>query len=72
MIGTLIWIIAVLIIFGVVLWAIQRLLPLIPLAEPFATVINVLIVVISVIIVVWVILVLLGIVSGEPGLPRRL
>lgn len=59
-IGTLIGIIIVLLITGVVYWAIQQLLPLIPLPEPFARVIHVLMVIILVLIVLWVILVLLG------------
>jgi hypothetical protein len=59
-IGTLISIIFVLIILGVVWWAIQQLLPLIPLGEPFATIVRVLLTVIVVLIVLWIIVVLLG------------
>lgn len=59
-IGTLIGIIVTLIILGVVWWAINQLLPLIPLPEPFARIIHVLLVVILVLVVVWVILVLIG------------
>ena len=59
-IGTLIGIIITLIILGVVWWAIQQLLPLIPLGEPFRTIIRVLMMVIVVLIVLWVILALLG------------
>lgn len=60
MIGVLISIIVTLIILGVVWWAIQQLLPLIPIAEPFATIIRVLMTVILVLIVLWVMLQLLG------------
>lgn len=59
-IGTLIGIIIVLIIVGVVWWAIQQLLPMIPLPAQFQTIIRVLMTVILVLIVVWVIIVLLG------------
>lgn len=60
MLGTLIGIIFVLIVLGVVWWAVQQLLPLIPIAEPFRTIIRVLMIVILVLIVLWVIAVLLG------------
>jgi hypothetical protein len=60
MIGALIGIIFTLIILGVVWWAINRLLPLIPLPPPFHTIIRVLMTVILVLIVLWVIMVLLG------------
>ena len=59
-IGTLIGIILVLIVLGVVWWAIQQLLPLIPLGEPFRTIIRILMTVILVLVVLWVILILLG------------
>ncbi len=55
MIGTLIGIIFVVIILGVIWWAIQTLLPLIPIAEPFATILRVLMVLVLVAIVLWVI-----------------
>lgn len=64
MIGTLISIIITLIIVGVIWWAIQQLLPLLPLPEPFRKIIYVLLVVILVFIVLWVILTLLGAVGG--------
>jgi hypothetical protein len=60
MIGTLISIIVLLIIVGVVWWAIQQLLPLIPLPEPFRKIIYVLMMVVLVLIVIWVILTLVG------------
>jgi hypothetical protein len=61
MIGTLIGIIFTLIVIGVIWWACQKLLALLPIAEPFKTVIYVLCVVILVLIVLWVIVTLLGI-----------
>lgn len=60
MIGTLIGLIFLCILCGVIWWAIQQLLPLIPLAEPFRTIIRVLMIVILVIIVLYVIVALLG------------
>jgi hypothetical protein len=55
MIVTLITIIFAVIILGVVWWAIQQLLPLIPMAEPFKTIVHVLMVIILVMIVLWII-----------------
>jgi len=62
-IGTLISIILLLIVLGVILWAVQQLLPLIPLPAPFHTIIRVLIIVIVVIVVVYIIAGLLGVVA---------
>ena len=62
-IGTLIGIIIVLIIAGVVWWAIQQLLPMIPLPEPFRRIIHILLILILVLIVIWVLLTLLGLVG---------
>ena len=61
MIGTLISVILLLIVCGVIIWAVQQLLPLIPLPAPFHTIINVLITVIVVIVVVYIIAQLLGV-----------
>jgi hypothetical protein len=47
----------------VILWAVQQLLPLVPLPAPFATIINVLITVVIVIVVVYIIASLLGVVA---------
>jgi cytochrome b561 len=72
MIGTLIGIIVLLIIIGVIWWAIQQLLPLIPLPEPFRQIIYVLMIVVLVLIVLFVILQLLGaVVSLPPWLHTR-
>jgi len=59
-IGILVSLIVTLLIAGVAWWAIQQLLPLIPLAEPFATLVRVLVTVVGVLIVLWVLLVMLG------------
>jgi hypothetical protein len=61
MIGTLISIILVLVVLGVIIWAVQRLLPLVPLPAPFHTIIQVLLVVIAVLVVVWIIAGMLGV-----------
>jgi uncharacterized membrane protein required for colicin V production len=67
MIGTLIGIIVILLVAGVVYWAVQQLLPLIPLPEPFARIINVLMILILVLIVLYVLLMLLGGIVSLPG-----
>jgi hypothetical protein len=61
MIAALIYLIVAVIILGVVWWAVQQLLPLIPLGEPFRTILRVLIVLLTVLIVIWVIFQVLGI-----------
>ena len=66
MIGRLIGVIVVLIICGVVYWAIEQLLPLIPLPAPFAQIIRVLMILILVLIVIWVLLQILGSVVTLP------
>jgi hypothetical protein len=71
-VGTLIGIIIALIVLGVIWWAIQQLLPLIPIGEPFMTIIRVLMIVILVFIVLWIILVLLGAAGVHVGGPFRL
>lgn len=63
MIGTLISIILLLIVLGVIIWAVQQLLPLVPLPAPFATIVHVLLVVVVVLVVVWIIGGLLGVVA---------
>jgi len=63
MIGTLISVVLLLVVLGVIIWAIQALLPLIPLPAPFHTIINVLLTVIVVLVVVWIIAGLLGVVA---------
>jgi uncharacterized membrane protein YwzB len=65
MVSAVIGIIFALIVLGVVWWAVQQLLPLIPLAEPFRTIVHVLVTVLAVIIVLWVIAQLLAL-AGFP------
>jgi hypothetical protein len=60
MIGTLIGLIFMLIILGVLWWGVQTLMGLIPIAEPFRTIIYVITVIIMVLIVLYVITILLG------------
>lgn len=59
-IGTLIGIIIALILCGVIWWAIQQLLPMIPLPPQIQAIVRVLMTVILVLIVLWVVLVLLA------------
>jgi hypothetical protein len=63
MIGAIIGLIFVLIVAGCIYWAIQQFLPLIPMAEPFRTAVNVLMVLLLVVVVLWIIAVLLGLVG---------
>jgi hypothetical protein len=68
-IGTLIQIIFAVIIIGVIWWAIQQLLPHIPMGEPFRSILRVLMVVVLVIIILWIIWQLLaasGLISSRP------
>ena len=60
MIGTLIGIIFALIILGVLWWAAQKLMALIPIAEPFKTIIYVLMVLIMVLVVLYILAMILG------------
>jgi hypothetical protein len=60
MIGTIIGVIIALIFLGVLVWAVQQLLPLIPLPEPFRQIIYVLLVLLMVLVVIWVLLTLLA------------
>lgn len=61
MLASLIALIFTLIIIGVVWWALQRLMALIPLAEPFRTIVYVLSVLLMVLIVLYVMAQVLGI-----------
>lgn len=67
MIGTLIGLIFALIVLGVLWWAAQTLLALIPLAEPFRTIIYVLTVLVAVIVVLWILSVILGMAGVNVG-----
>ena len=68
MIGALIQILVLLIVLGVIWWAINRILGVIPLEEPFRTLVNVVLVVIVVIIAIYILLQLLGI--AGVGVPK--
>ena len=59
MISVLLGLILLCVIVGVVFWAAQTLLVLIPLSEPFRTIIRVLFVLVAVIVVIWVFVTLL-------------
>ena len=59
MIGALLGLILLIVVLGVIWWAINQLLPLIPIAEPFRTILRVLMIVLLVIIVIWVIVTML-------------
>lgn len=65
MIGTLINLIIVLIVVGVIWWAVEQLLPLVPLPAPFAQVVRVLLIVVLVLVVVFYVVVpLIGMIPG--------
>ena len=69
MVGVLVQLIFAVIVLGVIWWGIQRILPHIPMGEPFRTIVYVLMVIIAVIVCLWIIWTLLvasGIVSGRP------
>ena len=61
MIAALIGLIITLVIAGVIWWAVKQLIALVPLAEPFATLVRVLLVLVGVLIVIYVLLQILGI-----------
>ena len=61
MIATLISIIFAVIILGVLWWAVQQMLPLIPMAEPFRTILRVLVVLVTVFIVLYFLQQILGV-----------
>lgn len=70
MIGTILGLIFVLIILGVIWWGAQQLLALIPLGEPFATIIKILMAIVIVIVIIWVLIVLLGIAGIHVKMPN--
>jgi hypothetical protein len=63
MIGALISAVLLLVVLGVIIWAVEALLPMVPLPAPFHAVIRVLIIVICVLVVVYVIAGLFGVVA---------
>lgn len=60
MIGTLIGLLFVLIIAGFIVWAAQQLIGLIPLGEPFATLVRIVMYAVILVVVLYVLSVLLG------------
>ena len=66
MIGTIIGIIITLIVIGVIWWAVEQLLPLIPLPDPIARIIRVLLILLLVFIVLYVIVALLSSIVALP------
>ena len=63
MVGALVQILLLLIVLGVIIWAVQQLLPLVPMPEPFQRIVQVLLIVVVVLVVVYVIGGLLGVVT---------
>ena len=70
MIGTIIGLIFVCIILGVCWWAAQQLIALIPLAEPFQTIVRVLIILVGVLIVLWILIWILGATGIHVNMPK--
>lgn len=64
MLNALIQLVIWLVIAGVIWWAVQQLLPLLPIGEPFLKIINVLLTVIIVIIVLYALVGLLSVLGG--------
>ena len=60
MLGAVIGLILLIALLGVVWWGIQQLLPLIPMGEPFATIVRVLLAILLAVIVIYVIIQLLA------------
>jgi hypothetical protein len=58
-ISALIGIIILIIVLGIVWWAIQQLLPIIPMGEPFRTILRVLFVVLAAFVGLWIIIMLI-------------
>jgi len=66
MVGTIIAVIVVIIVLGLVWWAVNELLPLLPLPEPFRKIIHVLLILLLALIVIWVLLQIIGAVVVLP------
>jgi hypothetical protein len=69
MVAALINLVVVLLIVGVIWWAIEQLLPLIPLPAPIAQVVRVLLIVILALVIIFA---LLGLLPGGSGYSFRL
>jgi len=70
MVSALIGLVLLLVILGVLYWGIQAILAVLPIAEPFRTIIWVVLVVVALIIAVYVIIWLLNIAGLHVSLPR--
>lgn len=71
MIGAVIGLIILVIFLGVVWYCIQLLIPLIPMGEPFRTILRVLMILLVAVIVLYVVLQLLGLGGIHVGGPFR-
>lgn len=70
LVAALIGLILLLAIIGVLYWGLQQILAVIPIAEPFLTIIRVVIIVIAVIIAVYVIIWLLNMAGVHVSMPH--
>jgi hypothetical protein len=71
MIGSLIGIILVLLVAGFCYWACQQLIALVPLGQPFATLINIVMMLIILMLVIWAIVEVLGIAGVHVATPFK-
>ena len=69
MLIALVYFLVMLLVAGFLFWAIQQLLALVPVAEPFATIIRIVLYAIVLLIVIWFIFQIVGMV-GSFDLPR--
>jgi len=67
MLGTIIGLLLVCVVAGFIIWAVQQLISLIPLGEPFATLVRILIYAIILVVVLYAISVLLGMIGINVG-----
>jgi hypothetical protein len=72
MIGAVIGLILLVVFLGVVFYCVQQLLPLLPLAEPFSTILRVLVILLVAVIVLYVIVTLLGMAGVHVPVPGGL
>jgi hypothetical protein len=72
MIGTIIGLIFLCLIAGFIWWAAQQLMALVPIGEPFATIIRILVALIILVIVLYALTVLLGLAGIHVPMPGNL
>jgi uncharacterized metal-binding protein len=70
MLGALIGLILVCIVLGFLWWAFQQLIGLVPIAEPFLTIIRILFAAIVLVVILWAIMTILGDVGVSVQMPR--